>query len=205
MKRMILNRKCILAILAVLCFGFMTAAAEAFSIGYQFGGTGVFGDVDGAEFNDASFLVSIVGDTLNVIEDALGPVITGLTGTIVISGGDLTAPISGAFLDPLYVYVDPSLNSVGFGSDVTGFDQLSIFYPGVGLYDLQSLFGPIFAGFGLTDTAIFNAIGADMDFGVLTVDTVTNGSFQAVPVPAPVLLLASGLIGLVAVRRKASA
>ena len=205
-----------LAILVVLCFGMMTAAAQAFSVDYQFGATGVYGDVDGTPLSNASFLVSIIGNTQDVVDILNGPVfvrseITGLTGSIKIYNENSALLYDGSFYDPLYVYVTKfgslTPDIVGFGSDNSGY-EMALYYPlsSPPLWDyyLRSFFGPISAGNGYSGTGLINYLdgGADTTFGLLTVETINAGSFQAVPVPAPVLLLASGLAGLVVIRRR---
>jgi hypothetical protein len=217
MKGLISNRKIFMVVFAVVFFGLMTATTEAFIVTYQFGGTGVFGDVDGNEFNNAQLLISITGDTANVRTDTLGHIIpgqslaestgVGLTGTISLTGGLQTINYQGSFTSNLYVFSDGA-GLVGFGSigpnpgpPFALTDLLSISVGALLGYDLRSTYPQVFAGSLGSLNSIFPYLAGGTDFGELAIDYITESSFQAVPVPAPVLLLASGLIGLFGIRR----
>jgi hypothetical protein len=208
-----------LIVATVVLLGNLQMEAVASIVTYQFGGTGVHGDINGAEFGNANFLISITGETANVIpQDAVnnpsGPIIYNLPATISLTGGDLgtgSAPAEiplGSFTNPIYVFADISFNLVGFGSgNPPDGDLLSIYKPGIGFYNLTDLYGPIFAGPLYQDTSIYLTFTAALTgIGDLTLEgfDVNTGTatFAAVPVPAPVLLLASGLIGLVGIQRR---
>lgn len=196
------RRALVLTIFAAVWFA--CSVAEAAFIDYRFTGTGVFGAVDAGEFNNASLSISITGDTTNVLTDAIGPYITGLAGTLSLTGGDLATPYAGTFVDTLYVFADNTQEIVGFGSDVTLFDLISIYVPNAGLdtYGLQYAFGPISAGIGSPGTTIFNYFDTTTSFGGLALDTIDNLVFEAIgpqppSVPEPgTLVLLLGLAAL---------
>ncbi len=207
--------KFILIALTALSFGYWTTAAEASPITYQFSSTAAWGTVVDAlgnptEFNNASFLISIAGDTNNVIIDSAGPIISNLIGNISLFGGDLASSLSGTFTDALYVYVDPIQEGVAFG-DIppnpldSPFDLLALYIPGVGLdtYDLKSSFGPITAGVDFPGTGlVFDQFSTNFGTINFTGENIDNATFQAVPEPGIMLLLCSGLAGIVGFRRK---
>ena len=159
MKKPAFYRSHILFVLALLCFGLMTAEAEASTIDYQFTGSGVHGNLNSEAilFEDANFTVDIVGDTINATSDELGPIIyTGLTGTMSLYGGDLganqffNAPITST---PLFVFFTPGENLIGFGTGdpaVDGVDQFSLLIDSLTGYDLTTFMGPILAQRPLT-------------------------------------------------------
>ncbi len=227
MKRVTALRMILLVALSIVFLGYFTEAAEASPISYNFSSTAAFGNVNLNDFNNASFLISIAGDTTNVGPDPINPLgfaISGLNGNITLTGTDAGTglPITyiGTFLDTLNVFVgpDPFGNTiVGFGDDALGLDLLDLSFPvgtvpGLDTYDLTSGFGPITAGID-PDTAVFafeQFGGIPMDFGLsgpplfdtLSFDTIDNATFQAVPEPSTMLLLASALVGLVGFRKK---
>ena len=175
--------------LSVFISGFFAVSAQAVPITYQFMGSQVAGDVEGVEFNDADMLISIDGDTTSVTTDAFGALISGLTGSITLTGGLESINYSGTFDDLLYVFTDSSVDLVGFGAGVPpAGDLLDLYIPGVGSYDLTTAIGPLAA------SSIYNYIDVLTSFGGLVVDAVNIASFQALggvilpppPQPAPV-------------------
>jgi hypothetical protein len=185
-----------LLVAAVLC-GSGLSPAQATPITYTFTGTGS-GDLAGNSFFDVFFKVAIPGDTANVETTTYGPdtpTITGLTGTIALTGVG-----TGTFSNPLYVFNNQTNEAVGFG-DFINFDLIDLFVPGKGLatYDLRTSFGPI------TDPnpyfSQFTSVG--LSIGTLSFSGVSNATFTAevVPLPGTLLLLGSGLTGLLGWRR----
>jgi len=182
--------------LSFFAIGTWSVDADAFPITYIFEGTGVSGVFNDTEFNAGSFKVAIFGDTNNATTDALGPINSNMPGTITLVAPEIGFN-SGSFLDPLFVFVDPALELVGFGSDVLDSDLLDMFAPGQGLttYDLKSFFGPI-------PGSLTFAADMDLNIGLLSIEDAGALTFAAVPEPGTLLLLGIGLVGIVGCRRK---
>lgn len=207
MKTRLLYRSCLLAVLSAFCFSLSTVPAEAVPVEYRFVGTGVFGDVNGAEFNNAGFNVSIAGDTDNIVSSPFGHYIPALNGTMTVFGGDLVTTYSGTFVDPLYVFVDNQARIVGFGDDAALTDLIDLYVPDEKLdyYNLTWTFGQIAAGIDYPGTTLLNYFFAPMSFGDLTLDNVDNSGFDAksaVPEPGTILFLVPSLFAMVGLRRK---
>jgi hypothetical protein len=219
MKKVNYLKMVFVVLISVLSLGIMTAGVEA--IEYQFTGEGVSGslfDSLGNEilvFDNANFSISIPG-TGPIATDSFGALRTNQTGSITLTGSFGT--YSGDFLDPLYLFTDYAFELVGFGTGsnfdpVTGdtVDQLFLYVPSVGLdtYSLNHAFGPIYAGTGFAGTSVNNFFASNLDFfnaitqfGQLVFDDVEKASFTAVPEPASMILLCSGLFAIVGFRRK---
>jgi hypothetical protein len=216
MKQFKSIRMMVLVVLTIMSLGYWTVTTEAAPISYQFSSTaasgGITQDAAGsitiADLQSVGFVVSIAGDTLNVVDDPLNPgngwANIGLTGTISISGIDpvtlLPISFAGSFVDPLTVWVDNVDQWIGFDNDTLGLTLLGLYAANVGLdtYDLRSSFGPIAAD-SIFAFEQFAAIPTS--FGFLTIETVDNATFKT-PEPASMLLLGFSLLGFVGLRRK---
>ena len=89
---------------------------QAAMITYTFNGTGT-GNLNGKNFTNASYHVTILGDTSNIFLFVPGvPAIVNLPATIEISGQG-----SAAFSNPVYVFNNQPSTVVGFG-DYTDMD-----------------------------------------------------------------------------------
>jgi len=184
---------------AVGLSGLVPSDVQAFPINYSFTGTGS-GTVGVAGFNDAAFTVSIDADTNDVaFQSSLGAFgILNLGGTIDITGVGVAG-----FTLPLFVFGGNGLNAIGFGNFSQG-NLIAIFEPGLGLagYDLASNFGPVTSANDNLDQ--FANVATSL--GTLTYSTMSDVAFvstiNAVPEPSTLVLLVSGLAGLVAWRRR---
>ena len=203
MKKILFRNKYALPILAVLFLGLVTVTAEAAPfLDYHFSGGGVYGEVDGSLFNEASFDVHIFGDADNVVNDFGFYENANLNANVTIFGGDLNpSPLIGDFLSDVYVFSDNGL--VGFGTHDNETDQFYVFLQVALTYDLKTAFGP----YSSDIVSIYNYVDADTTFGGLLFDTVNSATFEAtevapVPIPPSVLLFGSGLIGMIGIRKK---
>lgn len=194
------------------------------------GAYGSVGDVDFSNSNLRVSLIGDTAK-VNIVATGYEILIPPDSIRLTIDGGNLGgSQLVGTFNRSLFVYTDPiGLNTGAWveiiedipgdpiDQDLMGIEYPSPLVPDLGNYDLKSPFGPIFAGAGyptndgrvLYNFFPFDGVGTTLgalklsDFYIGT-GPVTTGSFQAqaVPVPAPILLLASGLAGLVAIRRR---
>ena len=217
MKKLIFRHKYLLPILALLCLGLVAVAAEAAILDYQFFGDSVSGEYDDALFDSASFEIHIFGDSANVQQDSLGYFNSELTGQFTLSGGDLGTtlpnPFSGFFSESLFVFCDSEYIGFGTGSP-SNFDDLSQleFYMPVPLsqnYDLMTAFGPYLAeSITWAGLDIGTSLGGNLAFASIGGPNSLEGAgFQAtevaaVPIPPALLLLGSGLIGMIGIRKK---
>jgi hypothetical protein len=126
----------------------------------------------------------------------------GLTGSIALSGIG-----TGNFVNPLYVYVSNANNenqtpSIGFCESIHVYSILGLNLSGEGLetYGLSSSFGPIYSS-----STVGYAYNPPLQLtnGYLWIIRYDNATFSAstVPLPSTVLLLGSGLLGLVGWRK----
>jgi hypothetical protein len=174
-------------------------AALAVPITYTFTGigSGNWGGV-GGDFVNADFAFSLSGDTSAVTYGFPLWWNNVPTNTINISGiGTGTAP-------GMWVWLDPSQVAVGISASVG--DYMTILKYGVGLdvYDLKSSFAMISNADGtfLTPMSLATSIG-DLYFTGYTQGSLSfAANAGAVPAPATLLLLGSGLIPLAWARRK---
>ena len=207
----------VLALLTI-ALAFLTAPAEASLVNYQFSGVGASFDIDSlGEIDDVDFKVSLVGDTNNKVfftftdsNNVLqsGWALEAISGTIQLFN-DITNNSSNfftkAFADPVEVFVNNSSTQVGFTNTIDDslFSLFNLSSGLLGTYSLSAPFGPLAADALLFTN--FDVLFTDGDF-LTFVDTIPFGeahfSAAPVPVPAPVLLLASGLVGLVVARRR---
>jgi len=172
-------------------------AALALPITYTFSGTG-YGTWGGADFGSITsgvpFSFTLSGDTINVPGGSGNFTNGNLTGTINIGSS------TGTFNNPLRVLVDTSNQSIGFSADTTTIiaDYLDLYKAGAGLgtYNLKTSFGPISdpTAKSLSINGVATSIG-DLTLTGVALPSLTF-SATAVPAPATLLLLGSGLFSL---------
>jgi hypothetical protein len=188
--------------------GFWTPA-QASPISYTIYGATSAWDSDAlGNIDDVAFSINLVGDT-SVIQNLGGGVYTNavISATITLTGTAiqtifLTPSVTGTFLDPLEMYADNGAKEVGFTSP--GGDPTFLIYstPGTELdnYGLSYL-DPILGAIVFAD--VFNTSIGDLALAAAGQPDAIDITFAApVPIPAAVWLLASGLIGLVGLRRR---
>ena len=178
-----------------------SGSATAQPITFTFTGTGA-GSIAGQAFRLTPFTVTI-GTDISAITTYPGSPGTlaylGLGGTI-----DLGAFGVATFSDPLYVFNNVGASILGFGTP-TNFDLIDLIDASFPTYDLKSSFGPV-VNFGTYFNSQFANVSTSL--GSLTLTTIDDRTFQAAvgttttPEPAAIVLVATGLVALGAVRRR---
>jgi len=183
-------------LLAIAGLVLLPMAAMASPITYIYSGS-ASGSLDSVDFSDAGFVITAQADT-----DHIGPWFDGtlqnthLSATVALSGFG-----SFSFSDATHTWIAEDC-CMGIGKDFS-FNYLTLFTPdivSVG-YDLAMPVGPIYDPSASTQGQ-FVDIGTSG--GALTFASVSDVSFQAIAVPEPgtYALMAFGLAGVVAVRRR---
>lgn len=175
----------------------LVGPGQAAMITYTFSGTGT-GDLNGNNFTNASFRVTVIGDITNIFPFLPGTLdIVNLPATIEISGlGTVN------FSNPVYVFNNQPNTVVGFG-DYTDMDFQGDFWDQssnlLATYGLNTSFGPI------TTTQPTFAIFTDTNRGFLSLEQTGSATFQAslasVPEPSSAVLLCLGIASLARPRR----
>ncbi|MBI4768067.1 MAG: PEP-CTERM sorting domain-containing protein [Deltaproteobacteria bacterium] len=208
MKRVNFLRMVFMVLFSVLSLGIAPLGLEAFQIEYQFTGTGEV-IVAGTEYENANFLISLFGDTEDVVtETDIGSSIYGLIGNIEIFNadgnlfsGEIISPTLGLFTS---IFLDDR-NWDLLALETSGSSLFGFFYPNIGSYTLGTLSESILAA---DSFSIFNSFNTQTEFGQLTFTEVESASFQApevaqsVPEPASLILLGSGLLALAGLGRR---
>jgi PEP-CTERM motif len=183
-----------LTVLVILALGTVQAFAGAITYTEQ---ATVSGSLAGVAFSNDLITLTMVNDTTNVTGGSgfftnYGIVSFAISG---FSGGIIT--------DTMFVF-----DNEGFSPPAAGFaggsgSLLDTFDNTFGSYDLTTSIGPI------TNSPFINpGLGFNTTAGVLEIDSAGNSTFTATtgavgtPEPASLLLLGSGMLGLLGLRRK---
>jgi hypothetical protein len=183
-----------LAATVLACILSATAALAA-PISYTITGTGT-GTWGGDNFTSAFFSITLSGDTSNVSYNSQFGVWENknLWGNIDIDG------MSYGFYYPMDVILNHAYNQVGFAAMSWPDCMMNLFKSGVNLdtYELKTSFGPVTN----PDSGNLHILNTPTSWGPLTFSEVQTASLtfsantNAVPSPATVLLLGSGLLSL---------
>jgi hypothetical protein len=196
----------------ILVVGLSSANADPIAYAFYGTGSGAFTVGNNAtEFDSAFFQIRLIGDTLAVAEDTdpLSPFFGQFSNIVSEASIFVSGVTINKFLNPLIIYLDPSLETVGIAeignpSDPLDDNTLLEFdFPLlIGGYDLSTDFGPVTATIGPFTFA------SDMllaDGSVLGFEDIAEASFVAaspsaippIPEPGTVVFLGSGLLGFV--------
>jgi hypothetical protein len=195
-------RKTIIVIIVVF-WAFLTGNAFAALITFTHSGSNASGTLDGTPFSNASFTITAQGDTDNIQTGSVGELYIDHTSASITIGSSTVN-----FITPTRTWVGNVAERVGFAR--AGSSGLNLFDGGLNdiyeTWDMTTSIGPA-SGIGSQLAQWDTPTSVQTDGGILfftPLSPVPGNSFEAnvVPIPGAVWLLGSGLIGLVALRKK---
>ncbi len=189
--------------LALTIAGAMSAATSALAdpITYTMVGTQASGSLGGTMFSDATVTLTMIDDTMNVIDDVTDSIFynPGTATVTVVEGGGLPT-LTATFTDTIWVYSTQTppagvgFYDTGVNSDI--FDNFSSSFEG---YDLKTPIGPIISDMtGNSPPLSFPTSDGNFILSGLPA-TATFTATVAVPEPAighglPVALAVGGML-----------
>lgn len=183
----------LLGLMLLVCAG--ASVANASPINYVYQGTGA-GFMGGTYFENASFTITLVGDTTTVIDYGEGLYINPTaSGTVWIQGIG-TATFTGRF----QMFDNTPYNVSGFSRFPDAADLIDMVDPSFGSYDLRTNFGPVFVAypyfgqFNCDYECVGTTLG-DLEFISMYDVTFTAGN-GATPEPGTLVLMGAGVLGL---------
>jgi PEP-CTERM motif len=190
----------VLAVLFVLVCG--AVAAHADTITYTETAT-ASGTLDGTGFTNALVTLMLTGDTTNVID--FGGGLFEMIGTTTVSVAGVG---SDTFTDQVAVVANQGLlpAAVGFGDVQINAGILFTQNSGFSTFDLKTSIGPLSGpGEGNFNVSLaFPTVGGTFDMTSVGTVTFTAAESTAVPEPGSLLLLGTGLAGLLGMWKKAT-
>ena len=189
------------ALLTLILLVLMAASvANAAPINYIFQGTGA-GYLGGSYFENASFTITLTGDTNNVQDQGGGLFVNvASSGQVAIQGLN-----TADFLIPMQLFVNQPFSVAGLSRAPDAADLIDMSDPSFGGYDLKTAFGPVLIPFPYFGQFNCQWGCVSTSQGDLEFISMTDVSFSATTVPEPgtLMLMGAGALGLVQrLRRK---